>query len=71
MESMGLDTIPLQSLYRSLYEDGIGQNSSAWDTAEQTNPHLTVRFDHTFLWRNGSESIVGQLWYSKDHTRPR
>lgn len=65
MEEIGLETDRLIQLRRMLYSEGINRNidSGAWNL----DPTQAIeRFKHAFVWRAGSDFVVGRLWSSTD-----
>lgn len=63
MDDLGLETESLVEAKQRLYVEGIGGQIGAW---EKLDAFAQVQFDHHFLWRRGSQLIVGRLWASSD-----
>ena len=66
IEELGLDTEILIAVRRVLYLDGIAGNidSGAWDSAEEED--LLPGYHHLFVWRFGSDLVLGRMWSSRD-----
>ena len=66
IEDMDLDSSRLVATKRVLYVQGVGGNidSGAWDTAEEAD--RLEGFSHIFVWRTGSDLVVGRMWSSRD-----
>lgn len=66
MDDIGLETEELVELKRILYMQGIRGNvdAGAW---ESIDPLQRLNgFKHLFVWKHGSELVVGRMWSSRD-----
>jgi len=63
IDDIGLETESLVAAKKLLYVDGIGSQIGAWEQLDWTGQ---IAFNHAFLWRRGSQMLVGRMWASSD-----
>ncbi len=66
IDDIGLQTDLLVATKRVLYVEGIGGNIDAGTWDHLPEGHALPEFDHVFVWRVRSETVVGRLWSSRD-----
>ncbi|MGH7967404.1 MAG: hypothetical protein ACREIC_01620, partial [Limisphaerales bacterium] len=66
MPDFGVTSEILAELKQNIYVAGIGGqiDSGAWERLEPDK--RLDGFDHSFLWTQGSHTVLGQLWSSTD-----
>ena len=66
LDDIGLDTEPLIAAKQYLYVQGIGGVIDAGQWEALPEGEALAEFQHTFVWMDDRETLVGRLWSSSD-----